>query len=155
MRAAAPNDIWLAVTSNILHWDGQAWTTFNFDDPNYPNDTALVGFFFRSIWIDSPTSVWVGGGADQVGNTMESSIIHHFDGANWTHTSLPALGQVEAIWRGGSVLWLANPSPGFTILRFDGTAGTSTPILGIDPNNPPGLDETVRSWRDDLWAAGR
>ena len=154
LREAAPNDIWLAATSNILHWNGQAWTTFNFDDPNYPNDTASVGFFFRSIWIDSPTSVWVGGGADQVGNTMESSIIHHFDVANWTHTSLPALGLVDAIWRGGPVLWLANPSPGFTILRFDGTAGTSTPILGSDPNNTPGLTSLFGRGASDLWAAG-
>jgi hypothetical protein len=154
VRAAAANLIWAAVTSNILRWDGQAWTAFNFDDPNYPNESASVGFFFRSIWIDSPTSVWVGGGADQVGNTMEPSIIHHFDGANWTHTSLPALSQVDAIWRGGSVLWLANPSPGFTILRFDGTAGTTTPILGIDPNNPPGLTSLFGRGATDLWAGG-
>ena len=155
LREAAPNDIWLAATSNILHWNGQAWTTFNFDDPNYPNDTASVGFFFRSIWIDSPTSVWVGGGADQVGNTMESSIIHHFDGANWTHTQLPALGQVDGIWRGGSVLWLANPSIGSTIVRFDGTTGTSTPILGIDPNNPPGLTSLFGRGASDSVGGGR
>ena len=154
VREAAPNDVWFAATSNILRWNGQAWTTFNFDDPNYPNESASVGLFFRSIWIDSPTSVWVGGGADQVGNTMESSIMNHFDGASWTHTALPALGQVYAIWRAGSVLWLANPSVGNTLVSFDGTAGTATPIAGVGPANSPSLTSLFGRGANDVWAAG-
>lgn len=154
VRAAAPNDVWFAATSNILRWNGQAWTTYNFDDPNYPNESASIGFFFRSIWIDSPTSVWVGGGADQVGNTMESSIMNHFDGTNWTRTGLPALGQVYAIWRAGSVLWLANPSVGNTLVRFDGTAGVVAPILGVDPSNTPSLTSLFGRGANDVWAAG-
>jgi len=155
LREAAPNDLWVAVTSNVLHWNGQAWTAFNFDDPDYPNVGASVGYFFRSIWIDSPTSVWVGGGIDQVGNTMEPSVINHYDGTSWTHTGLPALSEVDAIARDGSILWLANPTPGFTILRFDGTAGMTTPIQGVDPAiNVPYMTRLFARGTNDVWASG-
>jgi len=152
VREAAPNDVWFAATSNILHWNGQAWTTFNFDDPDYPNVSASSGFFFRSIWIDSPTSVWVGGSIDQVGNTMEPSVIHHYDGTTWTHTPLPALGEVDAIWRAGSVLWLANPSPSFTILRFDGTTATPATIAGA--SSQAAMTSLFGRNATDIWAAG-
>jgi len=154
VRAAGPNDVWVAATRDMLHWNGQAWTAFQFDSPTYPNESASIGFFFHTIWIDSPTSVWVGGASDQVGNTMDISFIHHFDGANWTHTGLPALDQVDAIWRAGSVLWLANPSIDFTILRFDGTAATGTAILGSDPNSRPAMTSLFGRTATDLWAAG-
>jgi hypothetical protein len=153
VRAAAPNFIWAAVTSNVVRWDGRAWTAYNFDDPNYPNESASIGFFFRSIWIDSPTNVWVGGASDQVGNTMDLSFMHHFDGTSWTHTAI-TLGEVEEIWRGGSVLWLANPAPMFTIQRFDGTRSMDEPILGVDPQNRPALTSLFGRGTTDLWAAG-
>jgi hypothetical protein len=153
VRAVASNDVWFAATNNILHWDGQTWTTYNFGSPNYPNESGSIEFFFHTIWIDSPTSIWVGGGSDEIGNTMDLSFMHHFDGASWTHTAI-TLGQVEAIWRVGSALWLANPAPMFTIQRFDGTASMNTPIAGMDPNDPPGMTSLFGRTATDLWAAG-
>src|SRR6185312_7095129 len=52
VRAAAPNDVWVAEVNNLLHWNGQAWTVYNFDDPTYPNTSASIGFYFYDIWID-------------------------------------------------------------------------------------------------------
>src|SRR5262245_5836429 len=138
VRAAAPNVLWVAASRDILRWDGQAWTAYSFDDATYPDTSAAIGFYFHTIWIDSPTGVWVGGASDQVGNTMDLSAMHHFDGANWTHT-LITLGQVEAIWRGGSVLWLANPAPMFTMQRFDGATAMGVPMLGSNPNDLPAM----------------
>jgi hypothetical protein len=162
VRAVAANDIWVAATNNILHWSGGQWTTYNFDDAGYPNISASIGFYFRDIWIDSPSSVWVGGPSDQVGNTMDLAVMHHFDGASFTHTFV-SLFSFEAIWRGGSVLWLTGAARAdvngvtqdFTLSRFDGTNTTAAPIAGVDP--------TVRSvfmtslfghGAGDIWAAG-
>jgi hypothetical protein len=162
VRAVAANDIWVAATNNILHWSGGQWTTYNFDDANYPDVSAAIGFYFRDIWIDSPTSVWVGGPSDQVGNTMDLAVMHHFDGASFTHTFVP-LFSFEAIWRAGAVLWLTGVTRAdvngvtqdFTLSRFDGTTATAAPIAGVDP--------TVRSifmtslfghGAGDVWAAG-
>jgi hypothetical protein len=153
VRAAAPNVLWVAATRDVLRWDGQAWTAYNFDDPTYPDQSAAIGFYFHTIWIDSPTSVWVGGASDQVGNTMDLSFMHHFDGANWTHAAI-TLGEVEAIWRGGSVLWLANPAPMFTMQRFDGTTAMDVPMLGSNPNNLPAMVSLFGRGASDLWAAG-
>ena len=106
VRAAAANDVWIAATSNLLHLSGESWTTYNFDDPGYPTTGATIGFSFNDIWIDSPTSLWFVGPSDQVGNTMDFGFVHHFDGTSWTRTGV-GVGGVYAIWRGGTVLWLA------------------------------------------------
>jgi hypothetical protein len=155
VRAAAPGDLWIAATSNILHWSGGAWTSYNFDDPTYPTTSASIGFFFSDIWIDSPSSVWVAGGSDQVGNTMDLGFVHHFDGAAWTHHNA-AVGEVEAIWRGGSVLWLAQPSEdGLTVRSFDGTTATGVPIAGVDPHHGAVyVSSLFGRGANDVWAAG-
>src|SRR5262252_2590735 len=161
VRAAGANDLWAAVSSNILHWNGSSWTDYNFDDPGYPTISASIGFGYRDIWIDSPTNVWVAGGSDEIGNTMDLGFVHHFDGTNWTHTSI-GLSQVEAIWRGGSVLWLANPTQAIingqqmtaTMRAFDGTNAPAVTMIGMDPNNPPAMNSLFGRGASDIWAAG-
>jgi hypothetical protein len=153
VREAAPSAVWFAVSSNVLRWNGQAWTAYNFDDPNYPNETSTIGFGYRDIWIDSPTDVWVGGGSDRIGLTMDLSFLHHFDGTNWTHTAI-TLGSVEAIWRAGAVLWLANPGPVLTMQRFDGATATGVPMLGADPNKLVAMVSLFGRGASDLWTAG-
>ena len=37
---------------------------------------------------------------------MDFGFVHHFDGANWTRNGV-GVGGIDAIWRGGAVLWLA------------------------------------------------
>ncbi|MES1165326.1 MAG: hypothetical protein ABUR63_06205, partial [Verrucomicrobiota bacterium] len=156
VRAAAPNDLWIAATSNILHWSNEAWTTYNFDDAGYPNSSAAIGYFYNDIWIDAPTSVWVVGIAEQVGNTMSEGAVSHFDGASWTQTHNTAVGTIDAIWRGGAVLWLAQPSEDELTLRaFDGTMATAAQIAGVDiTQNRVFLTNLFGRGANDLWAAG-
>jgi hypothetical protein len=162
VRAVAANDIWVAATNNILHWSGGQWTTYNFDDPDYPNVSASIGFYFRDIWIDSPSSVWVAGPSDQVGNTMDLAVMHHFDGASFTHTVVP-LFSLEAIWRGGSVLWLTGATRAdingvtqdLTLSRFDGTTATAAPIAGVDPTQRSiFMTSLFGHGAGDIWAGG-
>src|SRR6185295_6797553 len=115
-------------------------TTYNFDSAGYPDASASIGFSFADIWIDAPNSIWAAGSADQVGNTMEPGFVHHFDGANWTHTPVGVFA-IFAIWRGGSVLWLAQPTladvngqtESLTMRAFDGTNAPAVQIAGVDP----------------------
>jgi hypothetical protein len=155
VRAAAPNDVWVAEVNNLLHWTGQAWTVYNFDDPTYPNTSASIGYYFYDIWVDSPTSVWAAGPSDQVGNTMDVSAFHHFDGASWTHTFV-TVGSIYALWRGGAVLWMAGPSiNGQTLFSFDGTTVTPATISGYDPTQRSlFLTSLFGHGANDLWAAG-
>jgi hypothetical protein len=155
VRAAAANDLWIAATSNMLHWSNESWTTYNFDSPTYPTGSAAIGFYFSDIWIDSPSSVTSVGETDQVGNTMSPGAIHHFDGASWTHT-FSAVGNIAAVWGGGNVLWLAQPSEDdLTMRAFNGTTATPVQIAGVDPTQRLlFLSNMFGRGPSDIWAAG-
>ena len=163
VRAAAAGDFWVAVTSNMLHWSGGSWTSYNFDDPDFPQAGQSVGFSFDDIWIDSPGSVWAVGPSKMIGNTMEFGFVHHFDGASWTHDGI-GLGEIHAIWRGGDVLWLTqqttavNPGETFqTVLRsFDGTNSLGVHVANVDPTLPfePAMSSLFGHGANDVWAAG-
>ena len=162
VRAAAANDFWIAASSNVLHWSGETWTTYNFDDPNYPNVSASLAYVFNDIWIDSTSNVWVVGSSAQVGNTMSDGYVHHFDGANWTHIGV-GVYPIYAIWRGGTVLWLAQPTrdvarPGefLTLRAFDGSNAPTVEITGVDAiNNSVSLTNLFGRGANDVWAAGQ
>lgn len=155
VRAAAANDVWVAAVGNILHFGGGQWTTYSFDDPDYPNASASVGFYYNDIWVDSPTSVWVGGPTDQVGNTMDIAAMHHFDGAGWTIHAVFAFS-LEAIWRSGAAFWVTGVAPGSTTLNlFNGTAWMGVPIAGVDPTqSSPTMTSLFGHGASDIWAAG-
>ncbi|HVT08442.1 MAG TPA: hypothetical protein VHO67_13365, partial [Polyangia bacterium] len=162
VRAAAPGDVWVAATSNVLHLSGGAWTTYNFDDANYPAMGATIGFSFNDIWIDSPTSVWVVGPSDQVGNTMDFGFVHHFDGTSWTHDGV-GVDQVYAIWRAGAVLWLAQSTLAvlngqtarLSLRAFDGTNAPAVAIAGVPANQgQPFMTSLFGHGANDVWSAG-
>ncbi|HVY36841.1 MAG TPA: hypothetical protein VHM31_02870, partial [Polyangia bacterium] len=162
VRAAAPGDVWIAATSNVLHLSDEAWTTYNFDDPSYPGNSASIGFSFNDIWIDSPTSLWVVGSSDQVGNTMDFGFVHHFDGTGWTHDGV-GVDLVYAIWRGGPVLWLAESTLALvngqtarlSLRAFDGTNAPAVSIAGVPATeSQPAMTSLFGRGANDVWAAG-
>lgn len=159
VRAVASDDVWVNEIENVMHWSQGAWTTFNFDDPEYPDVSAAVAWSFRDIWIDSPTSVWVSGAIDQVGNTMSPGIVRHFDGTTWEDAQATGLSVATAMWRSGATLWVA------TGLEPDGTSIFPLPFNSATPFPPPitGFFITgkqfsfVTLWGrsgDDIWAGG-
>ena len=161
VRAVAPATLWVAASNNILRWNGQAWTAYNFDSPGYPNESASIGFGYLDIWIDGGSDVWVVGGSDEVGNTMDQAFVHHFDGAGWSRMPV-GLGVVETIWRGGSILWLANPTLDtvngqtqvLTMRRFDGTTAPAVTMMGVNPDHPVAMTSLFGRGPADVWAAG-
>ncbi|HVV16470.1 MAG TPA: hypothetical protein VHH90_04640 [Polyangia bacterium] len=159
VRDVASNDVWVNEIGNVMHWSNGAWTTFNFDDPDYPNVPAAVAYSFRDIWIDSPTSVWVSGAVDQVGNTMSPGIIKNFDGTTWGPAIGEGLSVATAMWRSGATLWVANG------LEPDGTSIFPFPSDSQSPFPPPitGFSITgkqlsfITLWgrgAGDIWAGG-
>lgn len=159
VRAAASDDLWATERNNILHFKGGAWTATNLDDPYYPSQSASIAFNYHDIWIDDPGSVWIAGGSDEVGSTMDPAPLHHFDGTNWSRVWV---GQYDvlAMWRAGTAFWLAAPgqlaNDGVqTLVRYDGSGpATAVPITGANNN---GSIEFSRLWGrggNDLWAAG-
>jgi hypothetical protein len=88
---------------------------------------------------------------------MSQGAVNHFDGATWTHTHNTPPGNIDAIWRGGSVLWLAQPSEDALTLRsFDGTSATAVQIAGVDTTMGQEVFLTNLFGRgaSDIWAAG-
>jgi hypothetical protein len=163
VRAAGPTDVWVTERRHILHHDRGIWTVLNLDDPDYPQAGASIGFLFSDIWIDGPADVWIAGGSDQVGNTMDPAFIHHFDGATWTKLGVGRF-DVHALWRSGPSLWLAFPEQAVqvngqwlptTLSRFDGAPPiTSVLVAGAPSVGSLSLTSLWGRAADDLWAAG-
>jgi hypothetical protein len=106
--------------------------------------------------------VWVVGPSKQIGNTMSFGFVHEFDAGNWTHTGVGVFS-IYAIWRGGSVLWLAQPSRDLIngqgvvvpLRAFDGTNAPGVQVAGVDPTQFLPLYSSL--WgrgANDVWAAG-
>jgi hypothetical protein len=163
VRDVGPDDVWVAESSNIMHFTGGAWSVFNFDDPNYPNESASIGFFFSDIWIDGPNDVFVSGSSDVVGNTMDPAFLHHWDGSAWTRFS-PTIFGIPSIWRGGASLWLAAPGTTRTINGQDQSVtlfqhisdDTAPPVLveGAQAGESLEIDTLWGRGANDLWGAG-
>lgn len=83
------------VTPIVLSWDGARWSQAAIPQP----DQTQSGMTFTQIAADSPSNVWIIGSSN--GMTVntgpyagDNTYLIHFDGARWSHVSLP---QVAAI----------------------------------------------------------
>lgn len=156
VRAGSPNNVWVAATAHMLHWDGQGWTAGSLDEFGYPDVGETAGYNYSDFWIDGPDDVWIAGGVDQVGNTLESGIVHHFEGVGFTRMAVGAYN-VYAIWRGGpGLLWAVNSSlSSMPISRLEGTTAQGVVIAGTDPNaSAPQLTTLWGRGANDIWATG-
>ena len=159
IRVAAPDDVWITETNNIFHRTAAGWTGYNFDQAQ---TAPAISFRFADLWIDSPASVWVAGGSDVQGSTMDPAFVHHFDGAAWTPFGV-ATYHVYSVWRSGSILWLATPGNlatdnGTTVQRtlraFSGAQAPTVPIAGFDPAAPVSITRLWGRSAQDVWGAG-
>jgi len=156
VRAAGSNDLWVTERSNILHYKDGAWTVTNLNDPYYPTTSASIGFWYYDIWIDSPSSVSVVGGSDQIGNTMDPAMLHHFDGVKWTSVSVGTYN-VFAMWRADTAFWLAAPGQDLgqrSLIRYDATGATTTAAVAGASDTPPEFGRLWGRGANDLYAAG-
>lgn len=76
VSGTAPDDVWVAGSSDVFHWNGSRWTTAVLPSPANP----------KSVWALAQNDIWVVG-----------DFAFHFDGTRWTKHSTNA-GALLAVW---------------------------------------------------------
>jgi hypothetical protein len=138
--ADAPVDVWVSgqVLNSagqfgpiVLHWDGMALRRISLGP--FPVDNISL----RSIWASSAHDVWVGGYAGVV------STMFHYDGTDWTETSVPG---VDAVWGSCSTsVWAVGSD---TVSHYDGVSWSTVNTTLLFPSTVTG------SGPDDVWIGG-
>jgi hypothetical protein len=153
-----PNDVW-AVGSDILHWNGTAWSS-----------STPAGFAYQlgGVWGSAPSDVWVVGrscvmmtGPLSPGCTFGATILH-WDGRAWSVSPLPVVagggladnpGSFTGVWgTGPSDVWAGALESGevssYVILHWDGSAWSASKPLPAQ-SGPGGI---WGSGPNDVWA---
>ena len=171
VSAAGPTDVWAvgsglypymggcgAGTNRVMeHWDGQSWSYVN-----YPIPATGQGFFdFNHIAVVGPNDVWAVGGVNTYSrNTTPTA--EHWDGSQWSITSLPALatatGFASVAAKAGVVLTVGQAAIsngyGATVVgQWTGSqwARMTSPSPGTLTNELTGL---AAIGSKDVWAVG-
>lgn len=150
--ASSANDVWVFGAGMDgpafgHHWDGTAWRTTAFGQNDRITDSTDIG----------PANVWATG--LRWTGTGDAPLVEHYDGAQWTSTSLPdGVTEVNAISASSANdVWLmGSDGTGPVTLHWTG----STWRTAVLP--PPPLDEGVSVagadvlavGPDDAWATG-
>jgi len=168
--ALSPSDVWLCAGTEVLHWDGSAFTA-----TDVTTGTGLDGL--TAVWASSPTDLWAvgddaivahGDGATWsgtiAGSPFNSSIwgsgptdlyalgtfdLIHYDGSGWSEVTLDGGAGDGQVWgTGPSDVWVMTDS--YQLSHFDG-GGWQT----IETDDFVGdLSAVWGNSADDLWAAG-
>ncbi len=153
IRANSENDIWVAGSGLVRHWDGQSWLACDAQDSwrferiqiMGPNDALLVG---SGVGMKEYA---IAGGACQVtgsgsGTSMDmhdiwanapndiwavgaQGTVQHFDGASWSDVAVPTTADVVAVWGSptdvlGEPIYVWALTGGDTAIRWDQTSWT-------------------------------
>jgi hypothetical protein len=70
----------------IEHWDGANWTVIPSPDP------GAVHNVLTSVRAASPTNIWAAGFYDDGDNSLQQTLILHWNGAHWTQQQTPSPG---------------------------------------------------------------
>ena len=120
---SAPNDVYIVgLNGTALHFDGQTVTPMALPGLTVQSSGATESL--GAVWGSSAKDVWIGGG-DSSGD------LWHFDGAQWTKSTLWSVP--GAVGVGITGLWGASSSDlwavgGNNAYHFDGAAWTSVPL---------------------------
>jgi hypothetical protein len=156
VQARTRDDVWFTDHATILHLlDGQ-WIKQQLS-AGPPGESASITYFFNTISIVGANDVWIGGGSDQIGNTMDPASLYHFDGQAWT---IHEVGQfdVDSLWPLGTApdaFWVSLPPAAgrpLPIRRFETDQVTVPDIAGWTLGTP-----VTSLWgraANDVWAAG-
>ena len=123
--AASPADLWVAGSTAVFHWNGQAWT-----DRTPPiTDSNELGF--RQIWGSGPNDVWVIGVAADATGTIPVRVVKRWDGTAWADPpaseALPLQGHNFVSVGGTSAhdVWLVDED---ALWHYDGASWSSNAL---------------------------
>ena len=144
----SPDDVW-AVSLDVEHWDGVAWTQVSSPNPD----------FLLSVDGVSSDDVWAVGYSDST-----DPYIQHWDGSAWNRVSVSGPGtafndlfdidarssdDVWAVGQFGNTFSLGHP----LVLHYDGSQWST--ISAPDPAaHGSGLQGVAAIASDDAWAVG-
>ena len=155
VQARTRDDVWFTEQDTILHLLNGQWHMQQLS-VGPPGQTASITYGFNRISILGENDVWIGGGSDQIGNTMDPASLYHFDGQSWTIHNVGVF-HVNALWPvgAGDAFWLAMPPDSLeplSIRQFANDAVTVPAVAGWSPSI-----EATSLWGrapNDVWAAG-
>ncbi|MEP7356245.1 MAG: hypothetical protein ABI847_03335 [Anaerolineales bacterium] len=143
--AISADDIWLASRGAIHHWDGGAWTTFEF----YP----ATGRIFSRIALDALDAhhAWAVAEELDTTGTVIAGVIFRWDGSSWTLASATRYGLYDIAMVRPDFGWAVggnyeNSFGGSVVLHWDGNAWTEV----ATPTNLP-MNAVWASAIDDGW----
>jgi hypothetical protein len=128
----APNDLYAVSGTNLLHWDGAAWSNVDFAGAIDPSDLSAV-------WASSASDVWLG-------DSLNGRVFH-WNGATWS-TGITQTVQVTDLWgvAGGPVYAVGI----FGLSRWNGS-------IWVDIGNSLTSAGAAGVWgfgASDVWAVG-
>lgn len=96
----SPDDVWIVGGDSLLHWDGSGLEATDLGAEGMQAATA--------IWGLAPDQLWIVG---------DSATILHWDGADWTHTSIPCSSNTSIFGFSETDIWTQGT---FGTCHFDG-----------------------------------
>jgi hypothetical protein len=107
----------------MFHYDGSKWNAIDPLPVGFIDLTAVYGFSSNDVWtaglrsIDSP----------ELGYTVDSSLIIHYDGTSWKEMNLPGRGRMLQSVGGASPndVWIGGTN---VLYRYDGFSVKHYPI---------------------------
>jgi len=151
---SGPSDVWavggsFAGGGEILHWDGSAWSFSSVA----LSDGGTILPTVASVWGSGPSDVWAVG----------PGLVLHWDGFTWLVSSLPPLTDGGTLYNLGGV-WGSGPNDVWavggdmtdgtsgTILHWNGSAWSTSPLPSIDGGAPPSRVTGIwGSGPNDVW----
>jgi hypothetical protein len=162
VQARTPDDVWFTDLETILHLVNGQWHKQQLSEGT-PGASQSITFAFNVIFILGENDVWIGGGSDEVGSTVDPASLYHFDGQTWSIHNVGAF-DVNALWPVGTdhAFWLAMPPDTvepLAIREFPGDNVVITPGFIVPPvaGWMPGIQATSMWGRasSDIWVAGQ
>ncbi|MBV8761247.1 MAG: hypothetical protein JO257_28375 [Deltaproteobacteria bacterium] len=118
IKGSGANDVWIALSNRLLHWDGTALQQMRTDS-------------FISLWSPAPGQIW----------GMTATTLYAYDGTSWSTPPMPSIsgGTSRSLWGSStSDVWWA----GGTCAHFNGSTWTyvascqgSTGVWGLGPTD--------------------
>jgi hypothetical protein len=166
ISGTSPTDIYAVGESNLLHWDGSAWSkmptpgvsdagsiwTFAADDIWMTHASGIYRFDGSAATLSDPATnafaLW-GAAPNDLWAVGAGGSIRHWDGTSWTEETSPTTASLFEIWGSATDNVWAVGAQG-AVVHWNGTDWTLNDTF---PTNVT-LQSVWTTGPDDVWAGG-
>lgn len=172
ISARSANDIWAvgytqgAQGTNAnkftltMHWNGSTWTVVPSPNPAIPTPAGTTQVLSSVVSISANDAWAVGGTSDISGFQPARPIAMHWNGARWSLTTLPNIGNggIASVTANSSTsVWAAGgPGDPGTVLHWNGTSWAQDTTVPTGPAGSTTLRgiAAVSGSATEVWAVG-